>query len=279
MALSGAAFAKGAVANLNLAYGAECAVDATAATPGGFRDVGGNLWQWCEDNIASLPDSLGPHPYYDDFTSPCYDGESRASAAGYSGGAFGAAGGVGQRWRARPGLHAPPRLRCDLLRRRAARAEQSMRPSPLFCIARRRAQRDPGRLLHVHRRRGLCVCGEQPASPQARPPAGSAGWRCRELERQRLSPRTQHSAPWLARDLHAGRRSRAQTLSCAAPPPPPLPRSASTSARTFSSTPASAWSRAPAPRRPAARTRRRRTVCARRPASMWLRASGCPQPS
>lgn len=140
MALSGAGFAKGEVANLNLAYGAECGVDAMAPSPAGFRDVAGNLWQvrhgrsrgccgvpgcaarpravqgspscprhtsclaaapapapprpcnppplqppphlhpplpppqWCEDNIASLPESLGPHPYYDDFTSPCYDG-------------------------------------------------------------------------------------------------------------------------------------------------------------------------------------------------------------
>ena len=30
--------------------------------------------QWCEDNIASLPNSLGVHPYYDDFTTPTFDG-------------------------------------------------------------------------------------------------------------------------------------------------------------------------------------------------------------
>ncbi len=45
MSLSGAAFAKGAVANVNLAFGAECAVDAMAPTAAGFHDVFGNLWQ------------------------------------------------------------------------------------------------------------------------------------------------------------------------------------------------------------------------------------------
>lgn len=45
MSLSGAGFAKGAVANLNLAFGAECAVDAMTPTAAGFHDVFGNLWQ------------------------------------------------------------------------------------------------------------------------------------------------------------------------------------------------------------------------------------------
>jgi hypothetical protein len=33
------------LANLNLAYGAECAVDAMAPTEAGFHDVFGNVWQ------------------------------------------------------------------------------------------------------------------------------------------------------------------------------------------------------------------------------------------
>lgn len=45
MAMSGAGFAKATAANLNLAFGAECAVDAMAPTPAGFHDVFGNLWQ------------------------------------------------------------------------------------------------------------------------------------------------------------------------------------------------------------------------------------------
>lgn len=80
MERSGAAFR--GVANLNLAYGAECAVDAMDPTPAGFHDTCGNLWQWCEDFIAALPNSLGVHPYYDDFTTPCYDGEHNVILGG-----------------------------------------------------------------------------------------------------------------------------------------------------------------------------------------------------
>ncbi|KAL4441833.1 hypothetical protein ABPG77_003749 [Micractinium sp. CCAP 211/92] len=80
MERSGAAFA--GTANLNMAYGAESGVDAMPPTTAGFHDVFGNLWQWCEDNIASLPSSLGVHPYYDDFTTPCYDGEHNVILGG-----------------------------------------------------------------------------------------------------------------------------------------------------------------------------------------------------
>ncbi|KAI3434706.1 hypothetical protein D9Q98_002767 [Chlorella vulgaris] len=80
MELSGAAFSK--VANLNLAYGAESGVDALPPTAAGFHDVLGSLWQWCEDRIASLPRSRGVHPLYDDFTTPCYDGEHQVILGG-----------------------------------------------------------------------------------------------------------------------------------------------------------------------------------------------------
>jgi hypothetical protein len=38
--------------------------------------------QWCEDRIASLPRSRGVHPLYDDFTTPCYDGEHQVILGG-----------------------------------------------------------------------------------------------------------------------------------------------------------------------------------------------------
>jgi hypothetical protein len=38
--------------------------------------------QWCEDFIASLPSSRGVHPFYDDFTTPCYDGEHQVILGG-----------------------------------------------------------------------------------------------------------------------------------------------------------------------------------------------------
>jgi formylglycine-generating enzyme required for sulfatase activity len=41
--------------NSNMAWGAEAAVDACAPTAAGFHDVHGNVWQWCEDHFAALP--------------------------------------------------------------------------------------------------------------------------------------------------------------------------------------------------------------------------------
>ena len=37
--------------------------------------VFGNAWTWCEDFFSALPGGYGVHAYYDDFSSPCYDGE------------------------------------------------------------------------------------------------------------------------------------------------------------------------------------------------------------
>lgn len=51
MERSGEAFR--GIANSNLAYGAECGVDAMAPTPAGFHDVFGNLWQ--VGRVALLP--------------------------------------------------------------------------------------------------------------------------------------------------------------------------------------------------------------------------------
>lgn len=58
-----------------LAYGGEAPVDTGAETALGFKGAHGNVWLWCEDFIASLPHSHGVHDYYDDFSSPCYDGQ------------------------------------------------------------------------------------------------------------------------------------------------------------------------------------------------------------
>lgn len=60
--------------NNNLAYGSEIPVTAMPANNKGFHDVFGNLWQWCEDHFHPL-EGAAPHPYYDDFSTPCYDGE------------------------------------------------------------------------------------------------------------------------------------------------------------------------------------------------------------
>ncbi|EDQ91201.1 uncharacterized protein MONBRDRAFT_19935 [Monosiga brevicollis MX1] len=60
--------------NLNLAYGSESPVDGLKPASSGFHDVFGNVWQWHEDHMSALP-GFRVHPYYNDFTLPCFDGE------------------------------------------------------------------------------------------------------------------------------------------------------------------------------------------------------------
>jgi hypothetical protein len=71
---SGAALKARAAANLQLAYGAEVPVT-VAGGAGPFVGVRGNVWHWCEDWMAALPGNRGFHPFYDDFSMPCYDGQ------------------------------------------------------------------------------------------------------------------------------------------------------------------------------------------------------------
>ena len=67
--------------NLGLMTGGESPVDAFGANAQGFYDVFGNVWQWCEDHFHPLAGSK-PHPYYDDFSAPCYDGEHQMILGG-----------------------------------------------------------------------------------------------------------------------------------------------------------------------------------------------------
>lgn len=67
--------------NLALGCGSESPVDALAPTADGFHDVFGNLWQWCEDHFHPLPGAQ-VHPYYDDFSTPCYDGKHQMILGG-----------------------------------------------------------------------------------------------------------------------------------------------------------------------------------------------------
>jgi len=71
------------VANTNLAFGSECAVDevSSAATPSGAMHAMGNVWEWCEDTFAALP-GFRPHRVYEDFSTPCFDGEHNLIAGG-----------------------------------------------------------------------------------------------------------------------------------------------------------------------------------------------------
>jgi 2-polyprenyl-3-methyl-5-hydroxy-6-metoxy-1,4-benzoquinol methylase len=48
-------------------------VDVYAPNEKGFHDVFGNAWEWMEDYFAPLP-GFEIHPYYEDFSTPCFDG-------------------------------------------------------------------------------------------------------------------------------------------------------------------------------------------------------------
>lgn len=58
--------------NHNLRAGSEGPVEKYAANSKGFHDVLGNLWQWSEDSFHPLP-GFRIHPYYVDFSTPCFD--------------------------------------------------------------------------------------------------------------------------------------------------------------------------------------------------------------
>jgi SAM-dependent methyltransferase len=71
--------AAGGRANNNLEFGSESAP--MPPNELGLSDVFGNVWQWCADDFNPLPGSR-PHPYYDDFSTPCYDGDHRIILGG-----------------------------------------------------------------------------------------------------------------------------------------------------------------------------------------------------
>jgi putative 4-mercaptohistidine N1-methyltranferase len=68
-------------------------VRAQPANAHGFHDLFGNVWQWCEDHFHPL-EGAKPHPYYDDFSTPCYDGEHQMIL----GGSFASTGDLASTW-------------------------------------------------------------------------------------------------------------------------------------------------------------------------------------
>jgi len=59
--------------NTNLACGSMSPVAALAPNDKGFFDVFGNAWEWTLDYFCALP-GFQVHPYYEDFSTPCFDG-------------------------------------------------------------------------------------------------------------------------------------------------------------------------------------------------------------
>ena len=81
MRFDGATLARECGWNLNLAHGSSSPVAAGQPTDAGFHDVFGNVWQWLEDHFNPLPGAT-VHPYYDDFSTPCYDGQHQMILGG-----------------------------------------------------------------------------------------------------------------------------------------------------------------------------------------------------
>lgn len=67
--------------NAHLACGSERPVDGSPPTSSGFHDVFGNAWEWCEDHFHPFSGFKG-HPYYDDFSTPCFDGKHQIVLGG-----------------------------------------------------------------------------------------------------------------------------------------------------------------------------------------------------
>jgi len=78
---NGNASAVTGAANANLAFGSCSPVDALPPSTSGHHDVSGNAWQWTEDHFNPLP-GFGVHPFYDDFSAPCFDGRHHVIMGG-----------------------------------------------------------------------------------------------------------------------------------------------------------------------------------------------------
>ncbi len=81
MRFDGATLAQECGWNLHLAWSSSWPVAAGRPSEGGFYDVFGNVWQWLEDHFNPLPGAK-VHPYYDDFSTPCYDGRHQLMVGG-----------------------------------------------------------------------------------------------------------------------------------------------------------------------------------------------------
>ena len=65
--------------NLGLKHSSEVSVGTFKSN--GLSDVFGNVWQWCEDTFNPLP-GFEAHPYYEDFSTPCFDGRHQMIMGG-----------------------------------------------------------------------------------------------------------------------------------------------------------------------------------------------------
>eukprot|EP00904_Undaria_pinnatifida_P002064 jgi/Undpi1/11859/HiC_scaffold_4.g01558.m1 len=69
------------MANTNLVSGSESPVDHFLPNEKGFHDVLGSAWEWCEDRFSAL-NGFAISPLYEDFATPCFDGEHHLIVGG-----------------------------------------------------------------------------------------------------------------------------------------------------------------------------------------------------
>ena len=86
--------------NANLAWGSPSSVYDGQAPFSGLR---GNSWEYCEDWFAALP-GYETHPLYEDFSTPCFDGQ-HALILGGSFASTGNEASVFSRFHFRPHFH------------------------------------------------------------------------------------------------------------------------------------------------------------------------------
>ena len=68
--------------NSSLAAGSPSPVDANASVgPHGHRDAMGNVWDMAQDMLAPY-EGFNVHPFYDDFSMPCFDGQHHVQLGG-----------------------------------------------------------------------------------------------------------------------------------------------------------------------------------------------------
>lgn len=67
--------------NLGLAHGSQNPVTELPPSDAGFHDAMGNAWEWAEDHYAAFP-GFKVHPYYEDFSTPCFAGKHQLILGG-----------------------------------------------------------------------------------------------------------------------------------------------------------------------------------------------------